>query len=337
MDWNSGYSARYYMTIVDPISWKDGPSIDIIDGTIQRTIGSLRESASITCRNYNEISERIIRVWLDTIQDGSISHTPLFTGYATTPSKNIEGRKETSDLDCYSVLKPVDDILLDRGWYAAAKVDGAYVIKSLLSVIGTPIDIAEEDDKNRTLKQAIIAEEGETRLTMVEKILDVIGWRLKLNGLGEIRIEPYSKEPVAYFDSIENDVVEPSISITYDWYSCPNVFRAIEDPDFYVYKDEDPNSIFSVVGRGREVWAEETSCVLNDGETLKEYAKRRLKELQQVSTTVSYDRRYNPLVYPTDVVSLEYPAQELKGNYMVSSQTITLGFSGKTSEEVVKL
>ena len=337
MDWRRGYSARYYLTIVDPQSWKDGEVIDITDGSIQRTLDNLRESASITCRNYDETREKIIRVWLDTIQEGSVSHTALFTGYSTTPSKSIDGNKETRTLDCYSVLKPADDIYLDRGWYAAAKADGTSVIKSLLSVIGTPIDISEETDKNRILKQAIIAEEGETRLTMVEKILEVIGWRLKLNGLGEISIIPFSKNPVASFDSIENDVLEPSISVTYDWYSCPNVFRAVDGSDFFVYKDENPNSIFSIPGRGREVWAEETSCVLNDGETLKGYAKRRLEELQQISTIISYDRRYDPIVYPTDVVSLDYPAQEIKGSYMVSSQTITLGFNGRTSEEVVRI
>lgn len=337
MDWKSGYSARYYITFVDPQSWKDGEIVDITDGSIQRSLDNLRESASITCRNYDETSEKIIRVWLDTNQEGSVSHTPLFTGYATTPSRSINGNKETKTLDCYSVLKPADDIFLDRGWYAAAKVDGTYIIKSLLSVIGTPIDISEEEDKNRILKQAIIAEEGETRLTMTEKILTAIGWRLKLNGLGEISIVPYLNEPIAYFDSIENDVIEPSLSVTYDWYACPNVFRAVDGSDFYVHKDENPNSIFSTVGRGREVWAEETSCVLNDGETLKGYAIRRLGELQRVSTTISYDRRYNPDIYPTDVVNLSYPKQEISGNYMVSSQTINLGFNAKTSEEVIRI
>lgn len=337
MDWKRGYSAKYYMTFVDPDSWKDGEIVQIIDGTIQRTLENLRESASVTCGNYEETRERIIRVWLDTIQEGSISHTPLFTGYATTPSRSINGRKETKTLDCYSVLKPADDIYLDRGWYAAAKVDGPNVIKSLLSVIGTPIEIDQTEDKKRVLKQAIIAEEGETRLTMTEKILDVIGWRLKINGLGEISVAPFSKIPIAKFDSIENDVIEPSLTVTYDWYSCPNVFRAVYGTDVAIYKDEDTKSLFSIPGRGREVWAEETSCALNDGETLKAYAKRRLEELQKVSTIISYDRRYDPDIYPTDVITLGYPEQEISGNFMVSSQTINLGFNGRTSEEVIKI
>ncbi len=76
---------------------------------------------------------------------------------------------------------------------------------------------------------------------------------------------------------------------------------------------------------------------LNIGETLEAYANRRLKELQRVSETISYQRRYCPDLYPTDVVFLSYPAQDLKGNYMISSQSITLGFNATTSEEVIKV
>ena len=157
------------------------------------------------------------------------------------------------------------------------------------------------------------------------------------SGIAAVRFKCDFADIKTKFDSIENDVIEPSLTVTYDWYSCPNVFRAVYGTDVAIYKDEDTKSLFSIPGRGREVWAEETSCALNDGETLKAYAKRRLEELQKVSTIISYDRRYDPDIYPTDVITLGYPEQEISGNFMVSSQTINLGFNGRTSEEVIKI
>lgn len=68
-----------------------------------------------------------------------------------------------------------------------------------------------------------------------------------------------------------------------------------------------------------------------------DYAKRRLKEEQMVSTVVSYDRRFMPGVVSTDVVKLNYPAQGITGNYMITSQTIEIGHGARTSEEVMKI
>ena len=86
--------------------------------------------------------------------------------------------------------------------------------------------------------------------------------------------------------------------------------------------------------RLREVWKEETSVKLNDGESLAAYAHRRLRELQAVSTEISYSRSYNPNVLVTDRIRLHYPAQNLSGIFVVKSQSITLDACATTAEEV---
>ena len=129
-------------------------------------------------------------------------------------------------------------------------------------------------------------------------------------------------------------MIEPSIAVEYDWYSCPNVFRAVQDDLSAVARDDDPDSPLSTVSRGREIWAEETSCDFNTGESIAEYAVRRLKELQSIAVTASYERRYHPDVLAGDVIRLRYPAQGLDGLYKVTSQSIELGYGAKTSEEV---
>lgn len=335
MDWNKGFSARYYVSILDRFTMRDLHRIEITGGTVKREDSDLRESADIDCVNYSESTEQLVRVWLDAKQNGSSSHIPLFTGLATSPGKNINGRLITNTLECYSVLKMAEDVLLSRGWYAPKGINSGDLIKDLLSVVPVDISIPENSPG---LESAIIAESGENHLSMTDKILSAINCRMRLDGYGNIYIEPYDfNNPVATFDSLNNDVLEPSLSITHDWFDCPNVYRAVLDDSYAVARDDDPNSILSTVSRGREVWYEDSSVYLEENMTLAEYAESMLKLAQRVSTTISYDRRFDPKVYVSDTVRLNYPAQSISGLYLVTSQTITLGYNAKTSEEVVKI
>ena len=345
MDWSKGFSAQYYITVVDKPTWRDtvtedgAPRIDITGGTVKRTMDSLRESADINCINYSTDREQLIRVWLDAKQDGESSHTPLFTGLASSPKRSINGRLETNALQCYSVLKIAQDILLPRGWYAPTGINGGNLIRNLLAPIGAPIHIAENSP---ALKSAIISESNENNLSMVDKILDAMktdtmAWRLMLNGKGEIFIEPINKEPVASFSSVDNDILEPTLDITYDWYACPNICRVVSGDTSAIARDDDPNSMVSTINRGREIWIEDTSCYLNENETLADYARRYLKEAQYVATNISYTRRFDPDLRPEKVVRLNYPEQQIFGNFLITSHNIALDHGGRTSEEVVKI
>lgn len=340
MDWSKGFSSRYYISVLDRTTWRDLRRLEITGGSIKREDSELRESADIDFVDYSEETEQLmsteglIRVWLDAKQDGDSSHIPLFTGLATSPGRNINGRLVTNTLECYSVLKIAQDMLLQRGWYAPKGINGGELIKDLLSVIPVDISIAENSPG---LDSAIIAEDGENRLSMTDKILDLMHWRMTLDGYGNIYISPYERNSVSVYDSISNDVLEPSLTVSYDWYDCPNVYRAVLNDSYAIARDDDPDSPLSTVNRGREVWYEDSSAYLQEGETLAEYAQRMLKEAQRVSTTISYDRRFDPNVYVSDVVGLNYPAQKISGSYLVNSQTITLGYNAKTSEEVIKV
>lgn len=338
VDWSLGYSAEYYLTIVDWATMRDLERIEITGGSIKRSLTELRESADLDCIGYDNNSELMIRVWLDAKQEGAFSHTPLFTGLAACPSDKYNGRLKTNTLECYSMLKIAQDVMLPKGWYAPVDVNSGVLIKDLLSVIGVEINIDEETEKTPDLKQSIIAEQGETRLSMTDKVLTAMGnWRMRLDGYGRIFIEPLPKEEVIIFDANSNDVIETEIEVSYDWYTAPNVLRCTLDDSYAEVRDEDPDSPLSIQNRGREVWLEDTDVQLTNDETLGDYAWRMLKIYQQTATTISYTRRFNPDVYPTDIIRLNYPAQQISGQYKVTDQDITLGYGARTSEEVVKV
>lgn len=332
MRWNEGYSASYYMTIVDPATWRDIGTIQITDGQVRRELEGLRQSADVTCTDYNYGTEQYVRIYLDTRQEGGeAAHEALFTGIATSPDVTHDGVFREHAVQCYSVLKAADDIALLRGWYAPAGAVGTDVIRQLLSVLPAPLEIVENAPR---LQSTIIAEDGETHLTMVEQVLAAIGWRMTITGSGVIQIRPQSGEAVARFDPNDYAMLETQITVAADWFECPNVYLAIADDMTAIARDDRGKSPLSVLNRGREVWLQDTSADLADAESIEEYAARMLAEAQAVRREISYDRRYDPAVHPSDVVRLSYPEQDIDGLFRVESQTIELAYSAKTSEQL---
>jgi len=333
MNWANGYIAEYYATKIDPATWRDLERIEITGGTVKREAEGLRDSAQIYCDKYPQGIENWIRIYLDVKQGGSNEHVALFTGLATSPSKDMNGVIETSAVECYSVLKPASDIYLLRGWYAPSGVQGGKVIKDLLSELPAPIEVA---DNSPALSSSIIAEDAETKLSMVEKVLKAINWRLRLTGDGRLHVEPKPLEAIATFDPLEYDVLETEIHVAADWFSAPNVYMAIDNDITAIARDDSVKSELSTVNRGREVWAQGTAN-LADNQTIEQYAKEMLKQAQTVKQSATYNRRFMPDILPSDIVRMRYPKQGVDGLYTVKSQSITLSYNATTNEEITAL
>lgn len=330
MDWNKGYSASYYAYLVDRATWRDTDVIEITEGSINRSQSSLIESADITT-NVLLQGERWIRIYMDARQNGATEHVALFTGLAIPPQTDVDGNRIMYKVECYSVLKPAEDVLLQRGFYVPAGMNSGEVLKNLFAVTPAPVVI---DDNAPELKNTIIAEQGESNLSMAMKVMKAINWRIRIDGSGTIHICRKASKAAVVFSAIDNDSIEPQLTMTQDWFDCPNVFRAVSGDLVAVARDEREESILSTVTRGREVWAEESGCSLNMGESIGQYAERRLAEEQARAYEVRYSRRYDPDITISDVVGLHYPAQGLDGEYKVTSQRITLGSGCRTEEEV---
>lgn len=333
MDWSKGYRASFYAVEVDPATWRDIRLIEITGGTVKRTITGLRNSATVDCQKGIGRIETWIRIYMDVTQNGTYAHEAVFTGIAASPKRRAFAVRNEQSLDCYSVLKPADDILLPRGWFAPQGSIGD-VIKDLLSVSPAPVVV---ENIAPALSATIIAEESETRLTMVDKILEAIDWRIDIAGDGTINIKPRSSMPVETFDPSSFDVIEAPIDIVEDWYSAPNVYMAVADGLTGIAMDEDEDSPLSIKIRGREVWKQETGVNLSDGETIADYAARQLRKAQQVKKQAQYNRRFVPHVRVGDAVNIHYPAQDINGIYTITSQSINLGYHAKTSETAEEL
>lgn len=330
MEWKDGFSARYYYTVVDAASWRDLQRYKLTGGSISKTTDSLMESADINMTDIPTEKEVWIRIWLDAKQKSDGAHEALFTGLLSIPGVEWNGTRHSYNAECYSVLKPAADVLLPRGWFAQEGLSGAELAASLLGVGAAPVVY---DDNSPMLESSIVAESGENNLSMARKIVSAIGWRIRISGRGEIRICPKSLEAAVKLDSIDNDIVELEMSYQRNWFNCPNVFRATYQNNTAVARDDDPESPYSTVARGREIWKEDTTCNLNTNESIEQYVKRRLKEEQSPARICNYSRRFVPNLYPGDAIRLHYPAQNIDGVFCIRSQHIDLGYSARTTEE----
>lgn len=335
MDFTKGYTASFYGVELDPITRTEKNRFEIVSGSINREESELRHSANLTLKDNLDLNDKWIRIYMIAKQGSDSERVALFTGLASSPSISYNAGHIETTIQCYSVLKSIADIILPIGWYAASGYSGDQLY-SLLDKVPFSVTV---DDGTPNIKNAIIAEYGETNLSMLDAILLSIstdandGWKLQIEGDGSVHISPYSRDPVATF-SQTNSVIETSFNITRDWFDCPNVFRAGYGDYTAIARDDDPESELSTESRGREIWMAEESADVMDNESVGDYARRRLKEEQLRSEKISYNRRFLPEVNQGDCIRLSY--SELNGDYFVESQSINLGPNATVNETIYR-
>lgn len=331
IDYSNGITATYYASKIDPQTWSDAGEISILAGTITKNAGSdLVESADITVTE-DIGTEEWMRVYMIAEQGGAKERVPLFTGIVSSPTRSIDGNQETRKLDCYSVLKVAQDILLPVGWFAPARTSGGELIRLLLSDLPCPIEL---DEGSPTIISSFVAGAKDTKLSIAQEIAKAINWQIKINGDGSVRICPKPLTISGTFDNIENDIIETSLTDSTDIFDVPNVLRVTSGGASATARDDAPDSVYSTVNRGREVWDQE-DAKLAAGETLGEYAVRRLKELQNPSRSIDYTRRFQPDIDVNDLVSIIYPKQKIGDVFRVVSQTISLSHGCRVKEGVI--
>lgn len=328
MDFSQGFRASYYATVLDPDTWLENGRIELIGGSVVRQIDGLRQTASLEVTEFEPDIEAWIRVYMDAYQNEDVQHEAIFTGLATVPKKE---RKE-QQIECYSVLKPLADIILPRGWYVQAGTAINDALVKLLLDTPAPVDVRPDVTY---LTDHIIAEDDDSELDIVTKLLDAAGWRMYIAGDGTIIIDYLPTSSIVTIGAKEADVVEPNYTTEYDLFNCPNVVRITSGDAIAVARDDDPNSRLSTISRGREIVYVENDVDLSDSEGVAEYAQRVLKEKQEIEQTVSYTRRYIPEVNVTDIININYEA--IKGIYKIKRQTINLTYGGATAEETERV
>lgn len=318
MDWTQSYASTWRVFRVNRDTWADAGRITGIDSvSITRTAdGELLESGSIEATG--ELARDYYRIVM-TAEQGSETErvdvaTLLFdytggeTNYGTT-KLTIEGR---------SVLYPASKALISTGEYAPAGVDGAaYAAELLQRAVNAPV----ETEGSFVLNENIVHEVGSSILAAAWSVLNAGGFIIQITGTGVIRICQKPTAPALVIDSTNTRYLTNGISYTADESEIPNRYIVTDGIQRAVIENSDPESSVSVATRGYYVDKIDESPEPVNGETLIEYATRKLKEESVLRETRSYNREYAPDVHLYSIVRASIDG--LEGDLRVTSQNLT--------------
>lgn len=308
---------------VNPSTWEDAEvlrGIGSVEVTRDRTAALLESGGMVTCGSPALLAEREtwVRIEMLAEQGAEVERVPLATLLAV-PGESQEGRRRRElDIDCRSVLAPASDETVRVGSYYAAGSDAAAYARDLLSCGPAPVECEGEF----RMSEHIVFAAGTSRLEAAWQVCDAGGWRIRIACDGRVTVGPMPTKPLPtawgmrmlgkYVRVPRGDAV-------------PNRYRAILGTQTAVATDEDPQSPTSRRARGRYVDETDTSPVPRPGETLREYAERRLRERIAEESRLVYQREWQPDALPSDVIRGGAIRADFEDDYRIRSQTLRCG------------
>lgn len=328
MDWTKGYSATWRVFEVSTDTWADGALVaNVRSASINRECtgkAPLLESGSITLDAPigEAFTERYLRIVMTANQDGQAERVDVATLLCSSGSGTIDYGADEQDLAGYSVLYPASTRLLTRGTYAPAGTDG---VAWAASMLGEACQAPVTTMGSFTLEDAVVFDIGTSYLECVWMVLDAGGYCMQIEGNGTINILPLPTQPALLLDGTGARLITTGIDYTHDWSDVPNRYVAVDGANIAEVVNDDRASPTSTVTRGYYIDEVDTSPVRVNGESLQQYAVRRLEELSTVPDERTYTREYSPGVYPFSLVRGTLADVQIEGDLRVQTQSLECG------------
>lgn len=331
MDWRRSYSSTWRVFKVNKDTWADGEALAGVDSaSVTRTAdGSLLESGGLELTGT--VDPGYYRIVMTADQGGELARVDVATLLFVANGGGYDYNTHTQKADGYSVLYPASVTAVTTGGYAPAGVNGAeYAADLLAAAINAPV----ETEGTFTLNEPIVHALGSSVLEAAWAVLNAGGFVMQITGRGVVRICPKPTDPALILDSTNEGLMLNGTSFTADESGIPNRYIVIDGANLTMAANSDPESAVSTIARGYTVDQVDTSPTPVDGETLAEYAERRLSELSVLIEEQSYTREYAAGVNLYDIVRASLDAFE--GDYRIASQTIACGNGITVAEKVEK-
>lgn len=334
MDWTRSYTSEWRVFRVNRRTWADGQKLDGVDSaSITRTAdGSLLESGDMEVTGAFETD--YYRIVMTARQNGEVVREDVATLLFDISDGEHDFGTVKNKAKGYSVLYPASTTAVMTGEYAPAGVDGAeYAAELLRSAINAPVDI----EGGFTLNEHVVHEPGTYVLDAVWAVLEAGpdgGYVIQIDGRGVVHIRPRPTEPALVLDTAAEGIVLNGIEYSADLSEIPNRYIVIDGNNKTLAVNDDANSPVSTEVRGYFVDEVDTSPKAVNGETLGEYARRKLHEASVLETEYSYKHEYAPSVMLYSLIRASLDG--MKGDLRVTSQNIDIDHGIVVSEKVVE-
>lgn len=332
MDWTKGYTATWHLYAVDRGTWADGSEIaSFTSAEVQNdTDGDspLLQSGTVSFESDAPSAEFYARIAMVARQGDEVERVDI----ATLLCSANDG--ENHESDGRSVLYPASVNLLPFGTCCNAGIDAvSWVQRLLANVVNCPVESTGE----AVLREPIVCDLGSSVLDAAWTVLKAVNFTMAIDGDGTVRIMPLPSEPTITLDSsLIGSVIADSIDRQTSWLDVPNRYRAIDGLQVAEVVNDSIDSIVSTSTRGYFVDVVEQSPNLIGGETLLQYAERKLHEMSTVPHTVSYEREWVPGANLFGIVHVTDERFGEIGDYRITSQHMAIG-AGVTVSETVEM
>lgn len=331
MDWTRSYTASWRVCKVNRQTWADAEELKGVDAvSITRTAdGNLLESGSIELSG--EIKQDYYRVIMTAEQGGEVERVDVATLLFDIAGGKYNYGGNSPSADGFSVLYPASVTTMLAGEYAPKGVNGAeYAGKILADAINAPVEV----EGGFTLNDHVVHEVGSSVLDAAWGVLNAGGYIMQIDGRGIVHIRARPSEPALILDSGNARALMPEVSYESDISEVPNRYIVIDGDSKTVAVNDDPESIVSLAQRGYAVDVVDTSPAPVDGETMSQYAERKLHELSVMKDERSYKREYAAGVNLYSIIRASL--YELEGDLVVQAQTIKCEKGIVVDEKAVK-
>ena len=331
MGYETGYAATWLVRRIDPDTWTPVGLLDGVDSvTVQRSTNDgsspLLESGSMEVSG--EIEEGYYRIEMrPSVGEAVKVATLLFAPDGRKWSHHAWGGKASGR----SVLAPAAERMCRPGLPAPMGADGAdWCARRLREVIKAPVVV----EGGFTLGEFMVFESGDSILDAVWQVLDSVGWCMQIAGDGTVTLRELPTEPDLVIGAENLGLLMPEFEASLPIESVPNSLTVYKDSKSETWVNDNPASPTSTVARGRVIEAKpEEDPTRKEGETLLQYARRRLGELADVYESIEVEREWADGVHPYSVVRSNMPESGVTGDFRVMSQKMKCGAGIKVSEK----
>ena len=336
-DWQAPFSAAYEFFAVEKSTLKELRKIENIKpgGTIERNLNTaIKASGKFNYVGSVDLDVReLLRVYLiATDEQGQTERVCLGTFLTQSDTTNIEDVGKTGEIDCFSVLKILDDDSFSGVYKVDKGTNALNHAKKIVESVGLKVEVSETS--NFTLGTDLFFNEQDTsKLGIINKLLTMADFAsAMITPDGKVQFKPYEppkqSTPVYTFeegikatflphmqDNAKLSDVHNVVIVTSDNHEGAVVYEAVND---------DPLSPSSTVNIGRRIVRRESVSGLTTEAQAKKHAERLLANEMVVANNLDFKHVFHPLVDIGRSVAMRYETGEINRSMIVQKMSIAL-------------
>lgn len=307
----------------------------IVDGEVSMSaLATIKRTAKFTIKDdgsINYLTDRIQPFARLKVKNQFIE-LPLGVFLLSSPTRQEEGGAVYREVDAYDGLLVLRDDKFESRYFIAAGTNYRDAVIAILNTAGITKHNIEQTDK--VLANDKEFPPGKEKLYAINELLGAINFTTVTHDVYGYYVSQYYRSPstlpaeYTYKDD-ELSILIPGMQEEIDTFGVSNRWVAVlndpeREPISSVYTNENPESPFSTVNRGRIIVDYREVEDIADEEALDAYVQRIAFNASQVYGKLEFATAINPFHDTSDVIQVDYSPLGISAKYSETDWRIPL-------------